>query len=113
MTIRNTTHIAEMIGREARRQAAQRPLQASAWLITQPLSASAPFCGTVDGTDDNPQPTARTVCQSFGAFASEAFALPALQPAHSTDRVTLCVSIAAGLFVGGMLIAEALMRLTA
>lgn len=101
-----------MVGREARRHAAQRPLQASAWLITQPLSAPASFCGTVDGADDNPQPTARTVCQSFGAFASEAFALPDLQPAHSTDTATMVASIAAGLFVAGMLLAEAFMRFT-
>ena len=95
-------------GRVMRREAARRPLQASAPLIPVPLSRPAIHCGTVDATSDRPRPTARTVCQAFGPYASAAYIEPMRDPVppkriHAGATV---VAIAAGVMVVCMLIAE-------
>lgn len=96
-----TQDAGELSGRAMRREAARRPLQASA-----PLIPPGPVihCGSVDATNDNPYPTARSVCQAFG-YSSAAIVVEPMREARIHLGAT-AVAIAAGVIVACILIAE-------
>ncbi len=62
-------------------------------LGTARLSAPATFVGTVDATRDRARPTARTVCQAFGPYASAALIEPIRTPEPVGHRAATALGI--------------------
>lgn len=77
-------------------------------LFVQTLTTPATFCGTIDGSGDRARPTARTVCQAFGPYASAAYIEPMRESANATraHRISTIVAIACGITVACALVAE-------